>query len=372
MSTSEGAAAFSPSLRQQVRFLNEARHDEADVLQIEVTQEPGLPVPPHVHPVQEERFHVLEGTIALRIDGRRLRLGAGESAMVPAGTAHSFRVCGGGPARLVNEFRPGLRTDGCFVETFALDRSGRGMPAKLFELTRIARRYPREFLFYVPGVDPGLQRKLLEALGAGLARLPAGRGRGDDGAPEGNGSPTDDGSRIGGPHASRWLAIYMNDQLAAGVVWREMARRAAQENRGSDGGAALSEVAKEIAEDVQTFRQIMRRLDVPERRVKVAAAIVAERVGRLKLNGTLVSYSRLSRFVELDFLAMGIEGKKILWSNLRDLAHLDQLLPAISFDRLIERAEHQRELIEPHRRRAGETALELVGSGPSRDGAPAP
>jgi hypothetical protein len=44
--------------------------------------------------------------------------------------------------------------------------------------------------------------------------------------------------------------------------------------------------------------------------VKVALAVGAERLGRLKPNGRLVRYSPLSRFVELDILAMGIEGKK--------------------------------------------------------------
>jgi hypothetical protein len=36
-------------------------------------------------------------------------------------------------------------------------------------------------------------------------------------------------------------------------------------------------------------------------------------VGRVKLNGQLATYSPFSRFIELDFLAMGIEGKKLLW-----------------------------------------------------------
>jgi hypothetical protein len=50
------------------------------------------------------------------------------------------------------------------------------------------------------------------------------------------------------------------------------------------------------------------------------AAIAAERHVRLKLNGRLIGYSTLGRFVELDFLAMGIEDKKTLLWNVRDLA----------------------------------------------------
>ena len=44
-------------------------------------------------------------------------------------------------------------------------------------------------------------------------------------------------------------------------------------------------------------------------RFKVTGAWAAEKIGRLKLNGRLREYSPLSRFVELDFLAMGIWGQ---------------------------------------------------------------
>ena len=155
----------------------------------------------------------------------------------------------------------------------------------------------------------------------------------------------------------RLLGIYMNDQLALGVLWREVARRAQRNNRGSELGEALARVAAAIAEDVATFERIMRRLGIPKSVLKVPLAITSERVGRLKLNGRLFEYSPLSRFAELDFLAQGIEGKKVLWANLRDFAGLAARVPDVDFDRLIERAEQQRAEIEPFRARAGHEAL---------------
>ena len=156
-----------------------------------------------------------------------------------------------------------------------------------------------------------------------------------------------------------YLAIYLNDQLALGVGWREVARRAQRENEGSELGEALERVATGIAEDVQTFESLMRRLGVRISPVKPRLAVAAERVGRLKPNGRVRGYSPLSRFVELDFLAMGIEGKKILWANLRDLAGVPERLPDVDFDALIERAQQQREALEPFRERAGRDALAL-------------
>ncbi|MEV4315600.1 hypothetical protein [Actinocrispum sp. NPDC049592] len=156
-----------------------------------------------------------------------------------------------------------------------------------------------------------------------------------------------------------FLRIYLKDQLALGVAWRELARRSKGSNKGSALGEALELVSAGIAEDVETFKQIMRRLGIRPDPVKTGFAVVAERIGRLKPNGRLTSYSPLSRFEELEFLVMGIQGKKQLWTTLRDLAGLGASLPEFDFDALIDRAEQQLQALEPHRVRAGVEALEL-------------
>jgi hypothetical protein len=150
------------------------------------------------------------------------------------------------------------------------------------------------------------------------------------------------------------LRIYMNDQLALGIGWRELARRAQRSNRGSEVGDALALVAREIAEDVSTFETLMLRLEIPKSPLKGPLAIAAERVARLKLNGELLSYSPLSRFLELDVLTMGIDGKKQLWATLRDLAGLRERLADTDFNALIQRAEQQRERLEPFRQQAAQ------------------
>lgn len=155
----------------------------------------------------------------------------------------------------------------------------------------------------------------------------------------------------------RFLGIYMNDQLALGVAWREVARRAAGENRGSELGEALEDVASQIAEDVETFEELMGRLGISRDRVKPLLAAVAERVGRLKPNGQLRGYSPLSRFAELELLVMGIEGKKILWETLAKFAALEERLPDVDFDALIERAAGQRQRLEPFREQTGREAF---------------
>ncbi|WP_309116182.1 hypothetical protein [Saccharothrix sp.] len=150
-----------------------------------------------------------------------------------------------------------------------------------------------------------------------------------------------------------FLGIYLRDQLALGVGWRELARRAQRNNRGTPLGEALAEVAEQIGEDVETFRSIMGRLGVRVDPLRTALATVGERVGRLKPNGRLVGYSPLSRFLELEVLVMGIDRKKQLWHTLADLADLRTRLPDVDFDELVARAERQRQRLEPFRRRVG-------------------
>ncbi|MEU4673401.1 hypothetical protein AB0F91_36965 [Amycolatopsis sp. NPDC023774] len=154
-----------------------------------------------------------------------------------------------------------------------------------------------------------------------------------------------------------FLAIYLRDQFALGVTWRAVARRARDNNKGTELGAALAEVADAIAEDVRTFEAIMGALGVRPSPAKVAVASVAERLGRLKRNGRWLSYSPLSRFLELEILAMGIEGKKILWHTLDEVANLRERLPDTDFDELLARAARQRQTLEPFRRQAGARAF---------------
>jgi hypothetical protein len=42
-----------------------------------------------------------------------------------------------------------------------------------------------------------------------------------------------------------------------------------------------------------------------------------ERVARLKLNGSLIGYSPLSRVLELEALIAGVKAKRLLWDSLR-------------------------------------------------------
>jgi hypothetical protein len=157
--------------------------------------------------------------------------------------------------------------------------------------------------------------------------------------------------------AGRLLTIYLNDHLAGATAGSALARRALENNRGTELGTVLERVAREIEEDRLDLLRIMRLLDVEPGTLKRAVAVAAERIGRLKFNGRLTGYSPLSRVVEIEGLIMGIEGKKNLWLNLRDGAELGERLGGVDLDRLIERAERQQADLAAHRAAAGRDAF---------------
>lgn len=157
--------------------------------------------------------------------------------------------------------------------------------------------------------------------------------------------------------AAHHLATYLNDHSAAAMGGAELVRRAASAQRGTRNGPELQRLADEVAEDRQSLLVMMRRLDVPIRQYKVAGGWALEKVGRLKLNGSVLSRSPLSSVVELEGLLMGVHGKLALWQTLRALADNEPRLDAVELDRLISRAEDQLKRLEDMR---VQTSIEVL------------
>lgn len=152
------------------------------------------------------------------------------------------------------------------------------------------------------------------------------------------------GGRIGlrsGP-----LGIYLNDHLAGAAGGVELARRAAATHRGGPIGEELRRLADEIFADRESLLEIMADLRVPVHRYKFTLGRLAERAGRLKLNGRVTAHSPLSELLELEMLRIGVEGKGAAWKTLRNLADRDARLDKARLDGLVSRARDQSETLE--------------------------
>lgn len=155
--------------------------------------------------------------------------------------------------------------------------------------------------------------------------------------------------------ADKLLSIYLNDHLAGSTVGVELSKRARSANEGTPLGEWLVGLSREIEEDRATLERLMDRLGVRRDHLKTKGAWIAEKAGRLKLNGQLTGYSPLSRLVELESLHLGVNGKLDLWKALG--RSLGPEVEGFDFDQLAERAERQARELEQRRLDAAAEAL---------------
>jgi hypothetical protein len=153
------------------------------------------------------------------------------------------------------------------------------------------------------------------------------------------------------------LHIYLNDHLAGSAAGSELARRCRDNNRGTPLAEFLDGLLKQIEEDQLALEGIMDALGAPRNPAKLAAAWLAEKVGRLKLNGQLLQYSDLSRLLELEGLGVGIHGKLDLWRALIAVRDAYPPLADAPLEALERRAVDQLAGVEEQQARAAEVAF---------------
>lgn len=156
---------------------------------------------------------------------------------------------------------------------------------------------------------------------------------------------------------AKLLQIYLNDHLGGATAGCELARRALSNNQGTDLGTFLRQLVIDLEEDKATLEELIQRLELKKSVFKQSAGWMAEKAGRLKLNGQITGYSDLSRLLELEGLTIGIQGKLSLWENLKTISDHDSRLATFDLDRMIERARSQQVGVEQYKTAAAATAL---------------
>src|SRR5437660_3040492 len=88
------------------RFLATGEDTDGRYALWEAIVPPGGGPPPHIHSREEEGFYVLDGEIALMVDGQRFVASAGTFANLPRGSLHAFRNETDRPARMLISVAP--------------------------------------------------------------------------------------------------------------------------------------------------------------------------------------------------------------------------------------------------------------------------
>jgi quercetin dioxygenase-like cupin family protein len=166
-----GQTIENPVSGEQITFMQTAADTAGELLEFELALSPDGHVPgAHVHPEQEERFHVLEGTMKFRMGLRRIVAEAGDTVIVPAGRVHRFANGGDTTARCRVEVVPALDMEQLLETTVELALEGnvtrKGMPKPL-HLALFVRRFAREVRAPFP---PAWMVRVLMAPLAALAR----------------------------------------------------------------------------------------------------------------------------------------------------------------------------------------------------------
>jgi quercetin dioxygenase-like cupin family protein len=162
-----GQTLENPVTGERFTFTHTAATTDGELLAFDFGLRPGGAVPiPHVHPIQTERFEVVEGRMRFRVGLRTVLAGPGDVVEVEPGVAHSFANAADDEARLRVEVRPALRMEEMFADVICMAQAGRmnrrGMPRSPLDLALLARTYDQEA--HAPLMGVRLQRFLLAPL----------------------------------------------------------------------------------------------------------------------------------------------------------------------------------------------------------------
>jgi hypothetical protein len=153
------------------------------------------------------------------------------------------------------------------------------------------------------------------------------------------------------PTSTKLLKIYLADSRALLVANMHVAARCLARNRRGRLGELLDELKLALEDDMAVLDEVISSLNGRRNRFKDALAWSATVVGRLKLNGAVISYSDLSRVYELEGLCWLTDHRTWLWRA------LGTRLERSDLQRLIERSERQRAELDRFRAEAAATAL---------------
>lgn len=142
------------------------------------------------------------------------------------------------------------------------------------------------------------------------------------------------------------LARYVRAHGVGARTGQELFARSARSQLDPEVRRQLRDLSEEIAADRLALQGILDLLGTRIHPVTERLAVVAERVGRLKPNGSLLRRTRLSDLVELEALSAAVQAKRLGWEALREVAEEDERLDAAQLDCLIDRARDQEDRLD--------------------------
>ena len=153
------------------------------------------------------------------------------------------------------------------------------------------------------------------------------------------------------------LERYLNDHLAGATgalaVIESLARR--QEDPAEE--SFFRDLKSAVEEDRQLLQDLLVLADLEVSSLQKLAGGITASAGRIKLMWEGMDPGELGAFEALEMLVLGIQGKRVLWLMLGDIAPLFPEWSQVDFTALERKARAQRDAVELRRRTAGRLAL---------------
>lgn len=162
-----GQTIENPASGERITFRQTAAETNGELVAVdlELPQDARVPGGLHSHPLQQERFEVVKGTMRFSLGGERIIAGPGTVVIVPPGIPHDFANAGNEDALVRVEIRPALKIEQLFETAVALAEQGRtmmkGIPKPL-DLALFTREFEQEVQVAFPPL--WLQRLALAPL----------------------------------------------------------------------------------------------------------------------------------------------------------------------------------------------------------------
>jgi quercetin dioxygenase-like cupin family protein len=112
----------NPISGEQIVIHTSGAQTNGKLLVFDVFLPPGKQVPSrHTHPIQEERFTILAGTMRFRLGWRSILATPSDTIVIPPGVAHWFGNAGPGVVHARVEVRPALRMEELFATAATIE-----------------------------------------------------------------------------------------------------------------------------------------------------------------------------------------------------------------------------------------------------------
>lgn len=135
----KGDVIENPITGEKIVFLQTAKDTNGELLELDLFVRPGgFVAAEHIHPIQDEEFEVISGTLALYRNGEKTIGEKGFQTTIKAGTPHVWTNDGEDELHCRLKFRPALNWEQMFETMFGLARDGKSDDKGLPNILQIA------------------------------------------------------------------------------------------------------------------------------------------------------------------------------------------------------------------------------------------